>query len=71
MKSISCLILVAVIILLIDNVLSAPVDPKKSTVKPSDANEVGDSGSVSLLASVTFFLLFVLYLKPTLANFIC
>nr|CAG4651227.1 EOG090X0B17 [Simocephalus serrulatus]SVE94424.1 EOG090X0B17 [Simocephalus serrulatus] len=45
MKSISCFILVAVIILLIENVRCAPVDPKKSTAKPSDANEVGDSGS--------------------------
>jgi hypothetical protein len=29
------------------NIESAPVDPKKSTEKPSDANGVGDAAGVS------------------------
>ena len=31
----------------IENVKCAPVDPKKSTEKPADVNEVGDAGGVS------------------------
>nr|CAG4637259.1 EOG090X0B17 [Ceriodaphnia reticulata]SVE73122.1 EOG090X0B17 [Ceriodaphnia reticulata] len=46
MKGVFYILVVTVIIaVLIENVKCAPVDPKKSTEKPSDVNEVGDTGS--------------------------
>ncbi len=41
-------ILVVIIAVLIENVKCAPVDPKKSTEKPSDVNEIDDAGKVSM-----------------------
>nr|CAG4640271.1 EOG090X0B17 [Daphnia pulex]SVE85055.1 EOG090X0B17 [Daphnia pulex] len=48
MKGVSNLIFAVIIFaVVIINIESAPVDPKKSTEKPSDANGVGDAAGVS------------------------
>nr|SVE74367.1 EOG090X0B17 [Daphnia barbata] len=45
MGDLSTFLIAIVIVVLVNNVQSAPVDPKKSTEKPADANGVGDAGS--------------------------
>ena len=48
MKGLSNLIFAVIIFaVVIINIESAPVDPRKSTEKPSDANGVGDAAGVS------------------------
>lgn len=47
MKGVFYILVVVIIAVLIENVKCAPVDPKKSTEKPSDVNEVEDAGRVS------------------------
>lgn len=48
MKGLSNFIFAVIIFsVVIINIESAPVDPKKSTEKPSDANGVGDAAGVS------------------------
>jgi hypothetical protein len=52
MKGVSNFTLVFIIAVVIINIESAPVDPKKSTEKPLDTNGVGDAGGVSILFSI-------------------
>lgn len=47
MEGVSTFLVAAVIGVLVNNINCAPVDPKKSTEKPTDANGVGDAGGVS------------------------
>lgn len=45
MEGASTFLIAIVISILVNNLESAPVDPKKSTEKPADANVVGDGAA--------------------------